>query len=85
MSWRHRRLRPHPAVSPTVSEGAEARLTQQLVQQVQDVLPGRARLGPRALPEVGRAVVHVEAVDAVGHQRQHALMNRGRQETPPRR
>lgn len=48
-------------------------LTQQLIEQVEDVFPGGAGLWPRTLPEVGRAVVHIETVDAVGHQSEHSL------------
>lgn len=50
-------------------------LTQQLVQQVQNVFPGCSGLEPGALPKVGRTVVHVQTVDTVGHQSQHALGN----------
>lgn len=43
-------------------------LTQQLVQQVQNVLPGRSSLMPSTLPKMGSAVVDVQPIDTVGHQ-----------------
>lgn len=48
-------------------------VTQQLVEQVEDVFPGGSGLVSRTLAEVSRAVVDAQAVDAVGHQRQHPL------------
>lgn len=48
-------------------------LTQQLVEEVEDVLPRRASLLSRHLAKVGGAVVQVHPVDALGQQGQHAL------------
>lgn len=51
-------------------------LTQEFIEQVEDVLPGRARLLPGHLSEVSSALVQVHAVDAFGQQGQHALRKR---------
>lgn len=53
-------------------------LTQQLVEEVEDVLPRRAGLLSRHLAKVGGAVVQVHPVDALGQQGQHALRSEGR-------
>lgn len=47
--------------------------TQELIEEVENVLPRRARLLPGHLSEVGSAVVQVHPVDAFGQEGQHAL------------
>ena len=47
--------------------------TQQLVEQVDDLLPGLSRLLASELRELSGGVVDVEAVDALQHDGDHAL------------
>lgn len=48
-------------------------LTQELIEEVENVLPSRARLLPSHLSKVGGTVVQVHPVDAFGQEGQHAL------------
>lgn len=57
---------------------SDSSLTEEFVEEVEDVLPRRASLLSRHLPEVGGAVVQVHPVDALGQQGQHALRSEGK-------
>lgn len=48
-------------------------LTQEFIEEVENVLPRGARLLPGHLSKVGCTVVHVHPVNAFGQEGQHAL------------
>lgn len=48
-------------------------LTQEFIEEVEDVLPCRTCLLSRHLSKVGSAIVQVHPVDALGQEGQHAL------------
>lgn len=58
----------------------DSSLTQEFVEEVEDVLPRRASLLARQLAKVGGTVVQVHPVDALGQQGQHALRSGGESE-----
>ncbi len=51
-------------------------LTQEFIEEVENVLPRRACLLPSHLSKVGSAVVQVHPVDAFRQEGQHALRKR---------